>query len=52
MSKIKNELGWTPLESFKTGIEKTIDWYLHNKTWWKNIQNNTYSQKRLGVLKS
>lgn len=51
-SKIKNELGWTPLESFETGIEKTIDWYLHNRTWWKNIQNNTYSQKRLGVLKS
>ncbi|KGY11315.1 dTDP-glucose 4,6-dehydratase [Vibrio tubiashii] len=32
-SKIKAELGWTPTESFNTGIEKTIDWYLDNLDW-------------------
>ena len=32
-SKIKNELGWEPEELFKTGLAKTIDWYLTNKEW-------------------
>ena len=49
--KIENELGWKPKESFKTGIKKTISWYLNNRNWWENIQKNTYQQKRLGVLK-
>ena len=50
--KIKNELNWKPLESFNSGIEKTIDWYLNNQKWWKKIQDSSYNQKRLGVLKS
>ena len=33
--KIKNELDWKPSESFETGIEKTINWYLSNKVWWE-----------------
>ncbi|MDP7027934.1 MAG: dTDP-glucose 4,6-dehydratase [Candidatus Marinimicrobia bacterium] len=49
-SKIENELGWLPKESFETGIEKTIRWYLDNQEWWKSIQNNTYQQERLGVI--
>ena len=49
-SKIENELGWLPKESFETGIEKTIRWYLDNQEWWKSIQNNTYQQERLGVV--
>ena len=49
-SKIENELGWLPKESFETGIEKTILWYLDNKEWWESIQNNTYQQERLGVV--
>jgi len=49
-SKIENELGWLPKESFETGIEKTIRWYLDNKEWWESIQNNTYQQERLGLL--
>ena len=49
-SKIENELGWLPKESFETGIEKTILWYLDNKEWWESIQNNTYKQERLGVV--
>ena len=50
-NKIKNKLGWEPNESFETGIEQTINWYLENQEWWEKIQNNTYNQKRLGVLK-
>ena len=50
-NKIKNKLGWEPNESFETGIEHTINWYLDNQKWWEKIQNNTYNQKRLGVLK-
>lgn len=36
-TKIKNELGWEPLESFESGIEKTISWYLQNKDWWSKL---------------
>ena len=50
-SKIKEELGWKPKESFKTGIKKTILWYLNNKDWWKNIQTKVYNQERMGLIK-
>jgi dTDP-glucose 4,6-dehydratase len=49
-SKIKNDLNWVPKENFETGIKKTIQWYLENEQWWKNIQNNTYQQERLGAV--
>ncbi len=49
-SKLKNELSWSPKETFDSGIRKTIDWYLANQAWWEQIQNNTYQQERLGVL--
>ena len=49
-SKIEKELGWIPKESFDTGIEKTILWYLDNKEWWESIQNNCYKQERMGVV--
>ncbi len=51
-TKINQELGWSPKESFETGIRKTIDWYLNNREWWQAIQDNTYRQERLGVLES
>lgn len=47
--KIETELGWHPAETFATGIRKTILWYLQNKQWWQNIQNNKYQQERLGL---
>jgi dTDP-glucose 4,6-dehydratase len=34
-SKIKRELGWVPLETFESGIEKTINWYLTHEGWWQ-----------------
>ena len=46
--KIQNELGWYPCESFETGINKTIEWYLENERWWKKIQDEKYNQERLG----
>jgi len=51
-TKIEKELGWLPIESFETGIRKTIQWYLDNRSWWKSIEDNTYRQERLGVIQS
>ena len=48
-SKLKKEIGWEPKESFNTGIQKTIEWYLKNEEWWRIIQENTYKQERLGI---
>ena len=48
--KIENELNWQPSENFETGIKKTIKWYLLNEIWWREIQNNTYNQERLGLI--
>lgn len=41
-SKIKNELGWVPVETFETGIVKTIDWYLENQTWLDHVTSGAY----------
>ena len=49
-SKLKDELNWSPNETFESGIRKTINWYLENQAWWQDIQNNTYQQERLGVV--
>ncbi|HPS40257.1 MAG TPA: dTDP-glucose 4,6-dehydratase [Candidatus Cloacimonadota bacterium] len=47
--KIQQELGWSPKETFLTGIRETIQWYLDSQEWWKNIQSKKYQQQRLGV---
>lgn len=47
-SKIRRELGWTPTESFDTGLAKTVDWYLANESWWKPIREEAYAGARLG----
>ena len=49
-SKILDDLHWKPKESFTSGIDKTIRWYLENDAWWKTIQKNTYQQERLGIV--
>ncbi len=41
-SKIQQDLGWVPEESFKTGLRKTVQWYLNNQQWVKNIQSGEY----------
>ncbi len=50
-SKIKRELGWTPEESFQSGLAKTIDWYLDNEWWWGPIRSGSYDGARLGTTK-
>ena len=49
-SKLNSKLGWFPKNSFESGLEKTIQWYINNKGWWTAILDNTYRQKRLGVI--
>ena len=48
-SKIKKHLGWEPIENFKTGIKKTVQWYLDNPEWCQNIYDGSYKLERLGV---
>ena len=47
-SKIQRELGWTPVETFETGLKKTIQWYLTNREWCLNVQDGSYLRDRLG----
>lgn len=51
-SKIKNDLGWTPEESFESGIRKTVEWYLNNLDWCRRVQDGSYQRERLGVQAS
>lgn len=48
-SKVENELGWRAVETFETGMAKTIDWYLANDWWWKPIRDAKYAGARLGA---
>jgi dTDP-glucose 4,6-dehydratase len=41
-SKIKNELGWEPSVTFEEGLSATIDWYLENTAWLKNVTSGSY----------
>ncbi len=43
-SKINKELGWIPTVTFEQGLEKTIDWYLSNKEWLKNVTSGAYQE--------
>ena len=43
-TKIHDELGWLPETKFDDGIRRTIDWYLENESWWKNIISGDYQQ--------
>ncbi len=47
-TKIDRELKWKPVETFESGMRKTVEWYLNNKTWWSRILNGSYSLARLG----
>ena len=50
-SRIKNELGWQPSFTVEQGLEKTVQWFLDNKHWWKPLQNRSGVGKRLGTIK-
>ncbi|MCS0333353.1 dTDP-glucose 4,6-dehydratase [Vibrio diabolicus] len=48
-TKIAQELGWTPEETFESGIRKTVEWYLNNPQWWQRVLDGSYSLERLGA---
>jgi dTDP-glucose 4,6-dehydratase len=49
-TKIDKELGWTPDETFATGIRKTVQWYLDNNIWCDRVKDGSYQGERLGVI--
>ena len=49
-AKLERELGWRALETFETGIEKTVRWYLDNEWWWRPLREKVYAGERLGVI--
>ncbi|HJU74393.1 MAG TPA: dTDP-glucose 4,6-dehydratase [Gemmatimonadaceae bacterium] len=48
-SRLESKLGWSPRESFDTGLAKTVDWYLMNRWWWERVLSGTYRRERLGL---
>lgn len=48
-AKIERELGWTPEETFETGMRKTVQWYLANPSWWQQVLDGSYQGQRLGL---
>ncbi len=48
-AKIERDLGWVPQETFESGIEKTVHWYLNNTTWWQRVLDGSYAGERLGL---
>ena len=48
-SKIGRELGWKPQETFESGIRKTVQWYLDNRSWWQRVLDGRYRLERLGT---
>ncbi|WP_409516265.1 dTDP-glucose 4,6-dehydratase [Brevundimonas sp.] len=47
-SKIRTELGWTPSVTFEEGIARTVEWYLSNEGWWRDILAQRNATERLG----
>lgn len=48
--KIEQELGWKPLETFESGLRKTLEWYLTHQDWWQPIQSGAYMDQRENQL--
>ena len=49
-SKARHELAWQPQESFESGLERTVKWYLGNRDWWESLRRRVYRGERLGLL--
>ena len=49
-AKVRRELNWRPRETFETGLEKTVRWYLDNPDWWGAIRSGKYRGERLGAI--
>jgi dTDP-glucose 4,6-dehydratase len=48
-SKLESELGWCAQENFESGIEKTVRWYIDQRSWWRTILDRGYTVKRVGL---
>jgi dTDP-glucose 4,6-dehydratase len=48
--KMERELGWRAQETFESGLKKTVEWYLENRTWWGAIIKRGYGTKRVGLV--
>jgi dTDP-glucose 4,6-dehydratase len=51
-TKLETELGWRAEETFETGIERTVRWYLENRWWWEPLRAAGHGKARLGLEKS
>jgi dTDP-glucose 4,6-dehydratase len=51
-TKLETDLGWRANETFETGIEKTVRWYLENAHWWQPLRDGVYGGERLGLVKA
>lgn len=49
-AKMIAELGWAPSRNFRSGLNETIDWYLHHETWWRGVNARIYGGQRLGIV--
>jgi len=49
-AKLEAELGWRAAESFETGLEKTVAWYLERRDWWEPLRQQVYGGERLGLI--
>jgi dTDP-glucose 4,6-dehydratase len=49
-AKIRRELGWSPSVTLQEGLERTVDWYLANESWWRPLQERQDVGKRLGTV--
>jgi dTDP-glucose 4,6-dehydratase len=47
-SRIESELGWRAQETFDTGLERTVRWFVENEAWWRPIRERRYAGERLG----
>lgn len=48
-SKVEAGLGWSPRETFESGMRRTVVWYLENRTWWERVRSGAYRGERLGL---
>ncbi|MCZ0732767.1 dTDP-glucose 4,6-dehydratase [Phreatobacter sp. AB_2022a] len=48
-TRLATELGWRVRESFESGLEKTVRWYIDNEAWWRPIRDGHYAGQRLGL---
>jgi dTDP-glucose 4,6-dehydratase len=51
-NKARRELGWRPKQTFESGLEHTLRWYLDNHTWWQPLRERVYGGERLGLLET